>query len=1128
MRALRYSLVCFGIVVCAQVRSAGATLDLPVREAGAVAAPFGSPAYAAEVLEIRLAPDATRAGRAAYLSAAGPGAARALRRLGVPAVDRVAAELGARFEPEFRGETAAGAEPGATDFTSFYVVHLSPGSDLPRALERFGSLREVASASAIPILPLALMPNDSLWSESWWLSQPSGLDIAAPAAWDISTGDTAIVVAVLDTGVLPYHPDLGGTVAGLTGQLWSNWAERGGAAGMDDDRNGFIDDARGWDFVDLAAAGQAAPGEDWEQQDPDPNDFAAHGTAVAGFVGALTDNARGIPGTAWRVRILPLRVGWSYPGAPSGSGEVRMDFAAQAVRYATRMGAQVITCSFANENTDGFDAAVAAAARAGITVVVSSGNFGSANELAQRSDVITVTATDRDDMVLASANLGPLVDIAAPGADMHALWVFHPGSDSIGLRQPAYASNREGTSYAAPLVAGAVTLLQADRRARGLDLLHPLAAQLRLRENADDIAAANPGNAGYGAGRLDAARALADVHGSFALAAGPTRGAAVVFRAAGATRIAYVSRPDALVLLDAVTCDTVAVTALPSEPVSGLAAAALGCGRGMGMFVALQDGRVAGFDAQGRPLAGWPTADTEVPFTGGLALGDLDGDGVLEVVGAGGDGSVWAWNAGAGVRAGFPAQVSFAGPVLPVALSQLDGAPGVEIVAAGDDGRVTVLRGNGTRLSGWPRNLADRPLAPVVMRMGIAGDTAIVIVVGNLLHAFRPNGVERPGFPVMLGASNAPGADPAVGDVDGDGSDDVVLALDAPAMVEVRDSTGSSTALPGWPRALSSLVTGPPVLAQLAVDGAPELLVPTTGGLMAFSSAAESLSSWPRFGRAGIALGVLDVRDGDEASEVLAGSGADSVFYVYDGGPGSAGSNGPGPWFTVRANFARTGSRLYAPEASVPDDIPPAAVADLRVVSATDSSLALAWAGTGGDATARCPSHYLLRAAEQPFDEAGFGQAPYAASHAATVPAGSVETAVFAGLPRGRRLWVAIEAVDASGNVSPISNLAAGQTTVGPIEPGAGLALALGANPARVPAVFYWQAAGDEVGRAHVIRIYDIGGRAVVTLAAGRTAGGVVRWDGRDRDGSRLAAGLYLARLEGGSERRTVRVVLLP
>ena len=95
------------------------------------------------------------------------------------------------------------------------------------ALPRFRRLGEVREAHAIGLAPVTSVPNDSLWSRAWHLYQPSRKDVHALEAWDLTLGDTSVVVALIDTGLIPYHPDIGGTTAGSSGQIWTNWAEAG-------------------------------------------------------------------------------------------------------------------------------------------------------------------------------------------------------------------------------------------------------------------------------------------------------------------------------------------------------------------------------------------------------------------------------------------------------------------------------------------------------------------------------------------------------------------------------------------------------------------------------------------------------------------------------------------------------------------------------------------------------------------------------------------------------------------------------------------------------------------------------------------------------------------------------------
>jgi len=206
---------------------------------------------------------------------------------------------------------------------------------------------------------------------------------------------------------------------------------------------------------------------------------------------------------------MPVRMGWLASGGVRPTGTVRMDFAAQAIRYATLKGATVINCSWASAETAGLDSAVSAAVAAGITIVSSSGNYSSPNYLATRSDVISVAATDSNDVYWAGSETGPWLDIAADGTAITTTYLQTTGPDSIGMRQPTYVRNMLGTSFAAPQVSAAVALMQARMRALGRAPLAPASMNIWLRQTADDVSAQNPGMTDI-APRLNLYRMLTD------------------------------------------------------------------------------------------------------------------------------------------------------------------------------------------------------------------------------------------------------------------------------------------------------------------------------------------------------------------------------------------------------------------------------------------------------------------------------------------------------------------------------------------------------------------------------------------------------------------------------------------
>ncbi|HLU69814.1 MAG TPA: S8 family serine peptidase, partial [Fibrobacteria bacterium] len=144
----------------------------------------------------------------------------------------------------------------------------------------------------------------------------SGADIGMARVWERLGGADTLVIAVLDAGFDFLHHDLQ--------ERWAvNVAEADGLMGVDDDGNGFVDDIRGWDFVD---------------DDNDPQDYNGHGTETAGVIAAGFDNGIGIPGMLPHVKILPVRV-------LSTAGFGSTESIAAGVRYAVARGAHVINFS---------------------------------------------------------------------------------------------------------------------------------------------------------------------------------------------------------------------------------------------------------------------------------------------------------------------------------------------------------------------------------------------------------------------------------------------------------------------------------------------------------------------------------------------------------------------------------------------------------------------------------------------------------------------------------------------------------------------------------------------------------------------------------------------------------------
>jgi len=237
-------------------------------------------------------------------------------RLGVQASD---ASLNTTFsgtgvqsiEPVFTNTNRyllAASTDTEVDLSRIYRLRLAPDANVLRVVQELNTSPAVVYAEPDYLAHIIATPNDPLYSGQWGLSQ-----INAPAAWDMITGTTDVVIAVIDSGLDTSHPD-------LAGQLWTNPGEIAGNS-VDDDNNGYVDDIHGWNLVD---------------DDADLSDNTGHGTQVAGVIAAATNNSEGVAGVCWNCRLMVLKV------TQSGGYANYSDIAA-AVNYAAQKGAEVIT-----------------------------------------------------------------------------------------------------------------------------------------------------------------------------------------------------------------------------------------------------------------------------------------------------------------------------------------------------------------------------------------------------------------------------------------------------------------------------------------------------------------------------------------------------------------------------------------------------------------------------------------------------------------------------------------------------------------------------------------------------------------------------------------------------------------
>ena len=348
--------------------------------------------------------------------------------------------------------------------TSSYVVEFDDRLTVEEAIDQ--ARQDVRVEYAEPNYKIEVsetMPNDSRFDEMWALRNgiKIGADINATQAWDLTTGNGSVVVAVTDQGIDIDHPD-------LAANIWVNPAEISNN-GVDDDNNGLIDDVNGWNFSDDNKFVMPATVSQY------------HGTFVAGLIGAVGNNGIGITGVSWQVKVMPLKF--------IGGATSNIAGAVKAINYATaqkRKGVNVraINASWGPSRTDCTDSfsqslkdAITAAGNRGILFVASAGNGICGNNSAgddldlfpeypaawggEIPTMMTVAAVDRFDNFTFFSNYGQnSVSVAAPGA---AITSTVPRG-FVGLSDEAsYAGGDgfNGTSFAAPHVTGIAALLAA-------------------------------------------------------------------------------------------------------------------------------------------------------------------------------------------------------------------------------------------------------------------------------------------------------------------------------------------------------------------------------------------------------------------------------------------------------------------------------------------------------------------------------------------------------------------------------------------------------------------------------------------------------------------------------------------
>lgn len=332
---------------------------------------------------------------------------------------------------------------------AFYVVQVPTD-----AMQAIASLRNIAEIEVVEpnyIYTYGYIANDpyftggSLWGMYSPSSSPGPVNqygCQADVAWaNGHTGSSSVVVAVVDEGVMNTHED-------LQPNCWTNSYDP--VDGVDNDGNGYIDDTWGWDFVSNDRTTFDGVGDD-------------HATHVAGTIGAIGNNNKGVAGVCWNIKIMSCK----FLGAAGGTTAN----AIKAIDYVTDMKTRHGMNIVATNNSwggGGYSSllfnAIDRANTANILFIAAAGNNSSDNDAVANypsnytnDNIIAVAALTSTGSLASFSDYGSTtVDIGAPGQGIYSTLPFKTGK-KIGSTYGSYS----GTSMATPHVTGAAALYAA-------------------------------------------------------------------------------------------------------------------------------------------------------------------------------------------------------------------------------------------------------------------------------------------------------------------------------------------------------------------------------------------------------------------------------------------------------------------------------------------------------------------------------------------------------------------------------------------------------------------------------------------------------------------------------------------
>lgn len=308
-----------------------------------------------------------------------------------------AAQLGSRVTP--------------TGIPNTYRIAIPVNQNPETAAKALSLSAGVTSAEPNVVTSTSVRPNDPMYKRQW-----NFRNIDAPAGWNVSRGNKKVIVAVLDSGINLDHND-------LKGKGWVNPQGKHGFNALHPEQG--------------------------------VNDECGHGTAVSSLIASETNNHVGLAGLNWETKIMPIKV--------LGSAKVPFEChgtwlgLAQGIRYAADHHADIINMSLEGPDigTSAVKQALHYAHKKGVVLIAASGNYGWRNKIsfpASYPDVIAVGAVDMKGHRKNYSDGGKQLSVVAPSGVTGAYYQKYKG-------KWAYITHLEGTSFAAPEVAGLASLM---------------------------------------------------------------------------------------------------------------------------------------------------------------------------------------------------------------------------------------------------------------------------------------------------------------------------------------------------------------------------------------------------------------------------------------------------------------------------------------------------------------------------------------------------------------------------------------------------------------------------------------------------------------------------------------------